>query len=550
MAKAALPVLVLISLIGLLSPINDVGIEQLNETTFLSSSQENETANITGCTNEFAINYDPNATNDNGDCYLFLDSGGYVIDSVEDNPLPILKVEYSPNGSSHAGIFTSPQSTLVISDTLGNTQVNATSNFSDSEFVDFDWSPNGSHIAVLDNQSRILIYNSHNGVMLSWFNTPDVPNGVSKLIYNHDGSLLSVNYNFYDRGVYEWNYGVVIINTSTGQEVNRFETSTASWSPDGTEIAIEGMVWVNSSWNPAWEKAILIYNTSNWELKHTLISQVRVVEIDYSPDGRYISTGCSGVLEIFETTNYEMLWPEPVSCSTYQGIEWSPDSSRFATIEIVSSIWVDLDGLYNSTGVNIVIFSVENGTMIDRLYNPCSMHYCLYVESIDWHPYETKIMSSLNINYINTTWDNRTSAIVIYSYDSSVEMTYGCLHGASPDFDPFARLSDNSCEEYYLQNPYYMGFPDGVPTQYPSNPENEDDSFNVSIDEEELTITFVIIIMIATFGALLVNRPRKSITTENYLETGFTESEITSPKESDTINVPKSVEIEIDETHE
>ena len=56
--------------------------------------------------------------------------------------------------------------------------------------------------------------------------------------------------------------------------------------------------------------------------------------------------------------------------------------------------------------------------------------------------------------------------------------------------------------------------------------------------------------MIATFGALLVNRPRKSITTENYLETGFTESEITSPKESDTINVPKSIEIEIDETHE
>ena len=95
-----------------------------------------------------------------------------------------------------------------------------------------------------------------------------------------------------------------------------------------------------------------------------------------------------------------------------------------------------------------------------------------------------------------------------------------------------------------------MGFPDGVPTQYPSNPENEDDSFNVSIDEKELAITFVIIILIATFGALLVNRPRKSITTENYLDTGFTASEITSSKESDTTNVPKSIEIEIDETHE
>ena len=56
--------------------------------------------------------------------------------------------------------------------------------------------------------------------------------------------------------------------------------------------------------------------------------------------------------------------------------------------------------------------------------------------------------------------------------------------------------------------------------------------------------------MIATFGALLVNRPRKSITTENYLETGFTESDITSPKEGDTTNGPKSMEIEIDETHE
>ena len=56
--------------------------------------------------------------------------------------------------------------------------------------------------------------------------------------------------------------------------------------------------------------------------------------------------------------------------------------------------------------------------------------------------------------------------------------------------------------------------------------------------------------MIATFGALLLNRPRKSITTENYLETGVTESEITTVKESDTINVPKSIEIEIDETHE
>ena len=89
MAKAALPVLVLISLISLLSPINEVGVEQLNQTVFLSSSQENETANITGCTNEYAINYDPNAT---ADCYLFLDSGGYVIDSVEDTPLPILKI--------------------------------------------------------------------------------------------------------------------------------------------------------------------------------------------------------------------------------------------------------------------------------------------------------------------------------------------------------------------------------------------------------------------------------------------------------------------------
>ena len=94
-----------------------------------------------------------------------------------------------------------------------------------------------------------------------------------------------------------------------------------------------------------------------------------------------------------------------------------------------------------------------------------------------------------------------------------------------------------------------MGFPDGVPTQYPSNPEDEDDSFNVSIDEEELTITIVVIILIATFGALLVNRPRRSIKTENYHETRFTESEITFPTANDTKNMPKSIEIETHETH-
>jgi len=457
-------VVVIIFMIGLYSPIYGNNTDRLKETQLLIYSHENESGNMSGCTNTSATNYNQNATEDDGGC-IHQSIGGYEIsESIFDGGI-MNGLKFNSNGSKYAilqGDSLDGVPKIIVVDTNNNANVNITE-IQLSAFdipIDFDWSPDGKQFAVMFRNMDVITFDSQTGDVSDYLfdlnnsSCPSCYNLVSygEISYNPDGTLISVMTKYSERFYADdLAYGFVI-NTSTKEIVKLFSReygpSTGTWSSDGNHFAFQ------SSYNLT---SIIFFDTNTWETtKLNIPSNETILSMEYSSDGELIAACSSNRLYVYNTSSLANIWVSNIS--SCWGIDWSSNSDFLGVIQSYNYGWrltwsSGPDGWeWYSDGSSITIYDSETGEIVDRLTtgsgNVCP--YCDYIQFFEWHPFSDYIISG------GTIYDEDFEISLLrkdtWNYNESIEITFGCTEMYSINFNPNATKSDGSCIEFDEQD--------------------------------------------------------------------------------------------------
>ena len=460
MRKTAISVIALVLLMSIISPIHSENGEWLEQTQLSFLSQGNEAANMSGCTNISASNYNQNATEDDGSC-IHQNMGGYEISESRFEVGIMNGLKFNPNGSKYAilqgdSLVGVPK--IIVVATNNNTNVNITEiqlSAFDSP-IDFDWSPDGKKFAVMFRNMDVIIFDSQTGNVSDYLfdlnnsSCPSCYNLVSygEISYNPDGTLISVMTKYSERFYADdLAYGFVI-NTSTKEIVKLFSReygpSTGTWSSDGNHFAFQ------SSYNLT---SIIFFDTNSWEATELNIpSNETILSMEYSSDGELIAACSSNRLYVYNTSSLANIWISNIS--SCWGISWSSNSDYLGVIQSYNYGWwltwsSGPDGWeWYSDGSSITIYNYETGEIVDRLTtgsgNVCP--YCDYIHFFEWHPFSDYIISGGTI--YDENFENSFFRKDAWNYNESVEITFGCTEMYSINFNPNATKSDGSCIEF------------------------------------------------------------------------------------------------------
>ena len=386
---------------------------------------------IKGCMNINATNYNPNATDEDGTCDL--SNGGFQLahiqtsfKSITVNDYDIYSIKFSPDGAHYA---TQHQRKIIIWNT--STRVNETSFQVIGDILDFDWSPSGKQITT------ITLYNYSN-----WLDTYDLEtqeityfrigeyshNG--DLEYSPDGSMIAVSYNL-ETSIYNLSDNELIGSFSHDNEHYGIHHSV-SWNPFGNQIAFSNGGTVN------------VYNvpelTEVWHSSYHGYSDIE--SASYSADGRFIiSCTENGDVVLRVAANGYMIWEYTGYSSTIAtsctDIAWSPDLSEVA-------VSYSDHGFFASS---VIIFSVEDGTLVDRIgatqsYHCVGANNCVSVNGLDWHE-DGDIVLTMN---------GENVGIYHWEFNQNLNVIFGCSNSAATNDDPIATKDDGSCYFYTATN--------------------------------------------------------------------------------------------------
>lgn len=393
---------------------------------------------IKGCMNINATNYNPNATDEDGTCDI--PTGGFQLahiqtsfKSITVNNYNIYSIKFSPDGANYA---TQHQSEIIIWNT--STRVNETSFQVIGKILDFDWSPSGKQITT------ITSYNHSN-----WLDTYDLETQEityfrigqyshhGDLEYSPDGSMISVSYN-HETSIYNLSDNELIGSFNHDNKHYAIHHSV-SWNPSGNQIAFSDGGTVN------------VYNvpelTEVWHSSYHGYSDID--SVSYSADGRFIiSCTENGDVVLRAAANGYMMWEYTGYSSTIAtsctDIAWSPDLSEVA----VSYSY------YGYFASSVIIFSVEDGTLVDRIGAMQSYHCigaagnCVSVNGLDWHE-DGDIVLTMN---------GENSGIYHWEFNQNLNVIFGCSNSAATNDDPLATRDDGSCYFYTTTNNQNPGY--------------------------------------------------------------------------------------------
>jgi len=483
--KKALWVIFFVFLVSTFSPIHEQRVDPLEEPGFFLSIEGNETVNVSGCTNISANNYNENATEDDGSCDFDIDGDGvpdyeevlgctnttainfnfsatdddgsctyfdysngsfkheywqgYIHGALIRQHEPSF-VKFSPDGSYYA---THHDGIIQIWDTANVSRTQSASktitNFSDNWVVDLDWSPDGSHVAIIVTHkleelgwpfrwtSVVIDYNlvteEYATLGTHYYNTN------YDIGYSPDGSYLGVALGT-EFVVYDLLNGDKFLNFSSVDCYVLCNTyHYLSWGPNPKKLTL--------AWNVL--GFISIYDLDSQEFVNQSGTYYRAEKISFSPDGNMIAA-CTDDddVALFNSTDVSLIWQHTTPETSYwymdnsacNEIVWSSDSTKFA---------VAYDG-NGDHGSSVLLYDANTSDVIDWMSitrpNECSGWDCASIEGLDWSPDGNKIIF---------TADSKEQGIHTWIFDETLEFIPGCTDYTAANYDLNATKMDYSC---------------------------------------------------------------------------------------------------------
>ena len=421
---------------------------------------------VLGCTDNYALNYDSNATGDDGSCE-FLISGGRFVSAefplfgtysphVTTGHEEIIQVRFNSDGSKYATIERNGINELQIRDTatkqlLANSTAGFDSEFTLSFVLDLDWSPDDQTVALLSHNGSINLYNAETGELTNQFQSPSLASGYSihvdhaEIEFNPNGSIIAI------AGLTHF----VLVNSTSGDIMYNHSGSSifsVSWHPSGNKLVFSGSGNLNF-YDIEAQEIVSISNETDY-----------ISKVAYSPDGQMV-VGCDlpnsrfgmfGSTTVFDEASGEVMWTK-VTTPLCRDIAWSPDSSLIAIAYNSVPEHRDENGhpVFDYNGPYVDILVASNGSYFDQLDSICmSIYHCASITSLDWHPDSQSIIAGGNSNLgftnpIGPSPSHIAGVVSSWYFDSSLEAIFGCMDEKSSNYNPLANASDYSCLSYY-----------------------------------------------------------------------------------------------------
>ena len=396
----------------------------------------------------------------------------YVLDDYKTYSGDVSLVSFSPNGSEYASLhagfcqaqtcFDDPTTSLV---RVWNTTTGEelTAFVAQGHVVKFDWSPDGSKMAMQTSDNIVSVYDRTSGESVLTYMAARAYAG--DIEYSPDGTMLAVvsSYDGDNAGRIE------VYNADTGALVQRLLIDNSlyaynqhfyavSWSLDGNKLLVGGF------------EVVIEYDVSTWT-RTRIINDVHsyVTEVAYSPDETKIAT-CIGWERYSPSLKRSGYAPSQVS--VYDAVTGSLAWSYASTASCLNMAWSPTSefvafshSAYDSDGATINVFHSNNGSKAQALQNqdgegcPHSadqLPACAKITGIDWHPDGDYIVASQSFNDPG-----------IYHWRlKQVPVVWGCTNQNAYNFNPTANLDDGSC--MFAEGPVFIvsDWRDGPPAGY------------------------------------------------------------------------------------
>ncbi len=195
----------------------------------------------------------------------------------------------------------------------------------------------------------------------------------------------------------------------------------AAWSPDGRYLAVSNRNYIS----------VIVYDTDTWEIVQTLEwhnawDSDQYIYLDWNPNGSFLASSFQGALILWNTSTWEVHYFIYVP-GIIHSIEWSPDGSMIAVVnhyglaivsfedrEIIKIEGYSRRTLRNFSGAS---WSPDGSLMVVssyELYNPVAYIY-------DTNNYEVvKIIEGHNDLLADARWSSDGMVLVTTSVDDTL----------------------------------------------------------------------------------------------------------------------------------
>ena len=416
MRKLSLTLVVVICLTSLIYPLNQSQ-SALPTQSVVLWSVEDDVENASGCTNVSANNYDVNATKDDGSCDFDLDDDG-VLDVDE-----IAGCTNSAANNFVANATDDDGSCTYLNYENGSFQHHYWQGYShgalirqhEDSFVKF--SPDGSYYAT-----------HHDGIIQIWdTNNASITHSVHKTISDFSG------------------YWVVDLD----------------WAPDGDQIAI--IVTGNLMYRSVtWSSEVMTYDLTSDEYTSLGTHYYnRNYDIEYSPDGSYVSAALGNEIVVYDLLTGEKIVNYSSGectyfCDYYNHLSWGSSTMNLTLVLSMNgyikfydfesqSIINSSDGWYAGKSMkfspdgnmiavctnddDVRLYELENLTMVWELTTPETYYSYIYnsaCNEIAWAPDSTRFAIAYDGN------GNHGSSVLIYDVETSAVVDW---FGLSRQYD-------------------------------------------------------------------------------------------------------------------